>query len=110
MGEFEEPGGGGGPVLIENPRRGWGLQDGRGCGAWRASAVNWGIWGGGGLNIFFRGRNVHRDVLRCSVTCEMLQHSFICVFLNQQTVSGSTPPQRSPDTINWTLFSCSLRG
>ena len=33
------------------------------------------------------------------------------VFLNrvQQTVSGNTPAQHSPDTTSWTLFRCSLR-
>ena len=30
-------------------------------GAGRVSAANWGFGGGGGLNIFFRGRNVHQD-------------------------------------------------
>ena len=36
------------------PRRG-GLQDGRGRGAGRVSAANWGVffWGGGGALIFF---------------------------------------------------------
>ena len=27
----------------------------------RVSAANWGIWGDGGLTIFFRGRNVHQE-------------------------------------------------
>ena len=27
------------------------------------SAANWGFWGGGGLNIFFRGRNVHQATI-----------------------------------------------
>ena len=27
------------------------------------SAANWGIFWGGGLNIFFRGRNVHQEML-----------------------------------------------
>ena len=31
-----------------------------GRGAGRVSAANWGIFGGGGLNIFFRPRNVHQ--------------------------------------------------
>ena len=31
--------------------------------AGRGSAANWGIAGGGGVNIFFRGRNVHQVVL-----------------------------------------------
>ena len=36
-----------------------------GRGAGRVSAVNWRIlWGGGGLNIFFRGRNVHQALER----------------------------------------------
>ena len=52
------PGGGGGRFCIENPRRGGGAPGGpRGqegvCG-------ELGILGGGGLNIFFRGRNVHK--------------------------------------------------
>ena len=36
---------------------------------------------------------------------------FCHVFLNrvQQTVSGSASPQHPPGTINWTLFTCSLR-
>ena len=37
---------------------------GRGRGAGRVSATNWGM-GGGGLNIFFvRGRNVHQVILQ----------------------------------------------
>ena len=57
------PGGGGG-----FSRRG------RGRGAGRVSAANWGI--GGGLNIFFRGRNVHRDYLRKSLTNIFAMHVF----------------------------------
>ena len=34
---------------------------------------------------------------------------FLTVSTVQQTVSGSAPPQHPPDTINWTLFRCSLR-
>ena len=50
---------GGLDFFIENPRRGFSRR-GRGRGAGKVSAANWGIWGGGGgLNIFFRGRNVH---------------------------------------------------
>ena len=45
-------GGGGGQVFIENPRRGG--EAGRGRGAGRVSAANWGIFWGGGL-IFFSG-------------------------------------------------------
>ena len=63
MGESEAPGGGG-LFFIENPRGGgWGRERGRG--ARRVSAANWGIFlgGGGGLNFFFRGRNVHQGVL-----------------------------------------------
>ena len=52
----------GGSIFIENPRRG-GLQEGRGQGAGRVSAANLGIGGGGGLNIFFRGRSVHQGML-----------------------------------------------
>ena len=51
---------GGDPFFTENPRRGGDFQEGRGAG--RVSAANWGT-GGGGLNIFFRGRNVHQDSL-----------------------------------------------
>ena len=49
--------GGGGSVFIENPRRGGGFPGGGGGrhreGVWREF--------GGGLNIFFRGRNSHQD-------------------------------------------------
>ena len=49
-------------VFIENPRRGGGGRpEERGRGAGRVSAANWGIWGGGGVNIFFQCRNVHQD-------------------------------------------------
>ena len=40
--------GGGDPFFIENPKRGGGGVFRRGRGAGRVSAVNWGIWGGGG--------------------------------------------------------------
>ena len=59
-GGSEAPGGGGGDCFffIENPRRGAGLQGRRGregvCG-------ELGIWGGGAVNFFFRGRNVHQE-------------------------------------------------
>ena len=48
-GGVEAPEGGGGSVfLLKSPGRG-GLQEGRGRGAGRVSAANWGIfWGGGG--------------------------------------------------------------
>ena len=39
--------GGGGSVFIQNPTRG-GVSRGRGRGAGRVNAANWGIWGGGG--------------------------------------------------------------
>ena len=45
-----EASGGGGSIFIENPRRGGGIfsrEGGRGRGAGRVSAANWGIWGGG---------------------------------------------------------------
>ena len=43
------------PVFIENPRRGVSQERGGGSRAGRVSA---GIWrGGGGVNIYFRGRN-----------------------------------------------------
>ena len=46
--------GAGGSVFIENPRRGGGSRSGRGRGAGRVSAANWGILGGG-LNSSFSG-------------------------------------------------------
>ena len=45
-------GGGVGVFFLKEPRR-WGLQKGRGGRPGRVSAANWGIGGGGGLNIFF---------------------------------------------------------
>ena len=45
--------------FIENPRREGGFF--RTGGAGRVSAANWGEFWGGGLNIFFRGRNVHQE-------------------------------------------------
>ena len=58
-GESEAPGGGGGRFFIENPRRGEGSPGGAGGrGAGRVSARN---LGGGGPNIFFRGRNSHQE-------------------------------------------------
>ena len=56
-GESEAPGGGGDRFSIENPREGGGFPGLGGAG--RVSAANWGM-GGGGLNIFFRGRNAHQ--------------------------------------------------
>ena len=52
--------GGGVGFLLKIPRGGGGFPGGEGAG--RVSAVHWGIFagGGGGLNIFFRGRNVHQ--------------------------------------------------
>ena len=50
---FKIPGGGGG-----GPRRGW---------EGRVSAGNLGELGGGGLNIFFRGRNVHQAFHFCPI-------------------------------------------
>ena len=38
------------------------MRTGGADGAGRVSAANWGI-GGGGLNIFFRGRSVHQETL-----------------------------------------------
>ena len=53
---------GGGVDFIENPRRGGGrfLQEGEGPRG--REGVEGGLWnlGGGGLNIFFRGRSVHQ--------------------------------------------------
>ena len=51
-------GGGGNRLCIEHPRRGWGGGSRRGGrGAGRVSVVNWGKFGGWGLNIFFSGPN-----------------------------------------------------
>ena len=59
FGEGEGPGVGGGEIgfFIENPRRGGVSRRGRGRGAGR---VELGEFFGGGLNIVFRGRNVHQ--------------------------------------------------
>ena len=56
-GESEAPGGGGAFFLIENPTRGGGFPGGKGP---RGREGIGEFWGGGGLNIFFRGRNVHQ--------------------------------------------------
>ena len=61
-GERESPRrreGGGGVDFIEISK-GALSRRGRGQGPGKVSAANWGI-GGGGLNIFFRGRNVHQE-------------------------------------------------
>ena len=56
-GESEAPGAGGGLTFHENPRRG-GVSGRVGPGAGEGpGGCLWGIFGGG-LNIFFRGRNV----------------------------------------------------
>ena len=53
-------GGGGFGLFIENPRRG-GVSSGRGAeGPGRFMRQIGAFGGGGGLNIFFRGRNVHQ--------------------------------------------------
>ena len=57
--------GGGVRFLIENPRRGVSRRE-RVRGARRVSAANLGFWGGGGLNIFLGGRNVHQETLSAS--------------------------------------------
>ena len=55
--------GGGIGIFIQNSRRGGVSRRGT-RGAGRVSAANWGVLGGGGgLNIFFRGRNVHQVVV-----------------------------------------------
>ena len=33
------------------------------------SAANWGFWEGGGVNIFFRGRNVHQVTVEFKNDC-----------------------------------------
>ena len=48
----------GGRFLIEIPRRGVSRRE-RGPGGREGVCGEWGVWWGGGLNIFFRGRNVH---------------------------------------------------
>ena len=79
---FFLPGGGEGEVrgagrggVIENPRRGGGgvsREEGREAG--RVSAANWRFFfGGGGLNIFFRGRNVHQESYQ-GILWEGLKH------------------------------------
>ena len=64
-GESEAPGWGGIVFVIENPRRGGGCsRRGRGRGAGRVSAANWGIFGGGGrerLNIFFEAETSTKE-------------------------------------------------
>ena len=47
-------GSGGGRLFMENPRKGGGLQKGRGRGAGSVSAADWGI-GWGGAKYFFSG-------------------------------------------------------
>ena len=59
-GGFEAQGGEGIGFLLKIPGGGW-FQEGR-EGVGRVSAANWGFGGGGGLNIFFRRRNVHQVV------------------------------------------------
>ena len=59
-GEFEAPGGGG-QFFIENPRRGGVFRRGGGEGPGGCLQRIWELGGGGGLNIFFRGRNVHQE-------------------------------------------------
>ena len=53
--ESDAPGGGGGRFLMKNARRGGVCQErGRGGGGREGpGGCLWGIWGGGGLNIFF---------------------------------------------------------
>ena len=65
---------GGGRFLIENPRRGGGLQErvGRGEGAGEGVCRE---FGGGGLNIFFRGRNAHQETLFCFLCFARHAHS-----------------------------------
>ena len=63
-GEPEGPGGGGGRFFMENPRRGGGgfPPAGGGRGGEGREGVS-GEFGGGALNIFFRGRKSHQDFL-----------------------------------------------
>ena len=64
-GESEAPGGVGDRFFIENPRRGGrpgGAEGPEGC--LRRIGE---FWGGGGLNIFFQGRNVHQVCCACNI-------------------------------------------
>ena len=55
-------------------------------------------------NCFFSRGHPSRDVI-------FLGQNSMCFFNRvQQTVSGNAPQQHPPDTINWTLFRCPLRG
>ena len=58
-----QEGGGDRVFFIENPTRGGGVDFGEGSGGclWRIGEF---LGGGGGLNIFFRARNVHQDYKR----------------------------------------------
>ena len=58
-GESEAAGRGGGRIFIENPRRGGGSPGG-GTEGPGGVCSELGIFLGGGLNIFFRGRNVQQ--------------------------------------------------
>ena len=58
--ESEAPEGGGGIDFLSKIPEGGGSPGRRGRGAGRVSAANWGNLGGG-LNIVFRGRNVHQE-------------------------------------------------
>ena len=63
-GESEARGGGVGDwFFIESPRGG-GFEEGEGPGACLRRIGDFQGWGGGGLNIFFRGRNVHQGILK----------------------------------------------
>ena len=54
------------------------------------SAANWGIWGGGGLNIFFRGRNVHQ-----------VYFAIVLVFLVRKGPLGMDPRESESAYSRW---------
>ena len=58
----------GGRFFIENPRRGGGLPGGWGPLPPRGWEGVCGEFGGGGLNIFFRGRNSHQVIVRSRIS------------------------------------------
>ena len=61
--ESEASGRGGGRFLLEIPGgRGGFSRRGRGRGAGRVSATNWGIGGGGAKYFLLGGRNVHQEI------------------------------------------------
>ena len=65
------------------------------------------------LFAFFGGtiRLIGGDVPKLSIFWLLLSVGLPSdIYFKGQTVSGNTPSQCSPDTIEWTCFRCSLRG